>query len=183
MALRKVRIGELDMSIVELKPCPTCWCKREDAPYTWQECTDEWVVICPSCNVNGPSHPTESEVITAWNTRQPAASDDVLEAAAGAVFQAMYGPNADPFQNPEGFEFCRSIAAAALTAQAKAQEPEPWEFEIGQPVEKFTGEALWQGWIASRYKTRSGKRRYVVEVDPQGFQMIAVPSQLRARDA
>lgn len=51
--------------------------------------------------------------------------------------------------------------------------------EVGDRVEKFTGEALWYGWIVARYYTRRGKPRYVVEIDPQGFQMIAVPSQLR----
>lgn len=54
--------------------------------------------------------------------------------------------------------------------------------EIGQRVEKFTGEARWFGWIVARYYTRRGALRYVVEVDPQGFQMIAVPSQLRVAD-
>lgn len=51
--------------------------------------------------------------------------------------------------------------------------------QIGDRVEKFTGEAQWFGWIVAVYTTRRGKLRYVVEVDPQGFQMIAVPSQLR----
>lgn len=54
-----------------------------------------------------------------------------------------------------------------------------WDFETGDYVEKFTGEALWSGWIVSGYQKRNGKPRYVVEIDPQGFQMIAVPSQLR----
>jgi len=50
---------------------------------------------------------------------------------------------------------------------------------IGEYVEKFTGEARWFGWIVAKYETRRGMKRYVVEVDPQGFQMIAVPEQLR----
>lgn len=53
-------------------------------------------------------------------------------------------------------------------------------FAIGDPVEKFTGEAIWHGVVVASYLTSKGKRRYVVEVKPQGFQMIAVPSQLRA---
>lgn len=53
---------------------------------------------------------------------------------------------------------------------------------VGDYVEKFTGEALWKGWIVAVYYTRRGKLRYVVEIDPQGFQMIAVPSQLRHCD-
>ena len=50
---------------------------------------------------------------------------------------------------------------------------------IGDYVEKYTGEAIWKGWIVAVYKTRRDKLRYVVEIDPQGFQMIAVPEQLR----
>lgn len=49
----------------------------------------------------------------------------------------------------------------------------------GTYVEKYTGEARWHGWIVASYYTRRGKLRYVVEVEPQGFQMIAVPGQLR----
>lgn len=46
-------------------------------------------------------------------------------------------------------------------------------------MEKFTGEARWQGVVVSEYQTTKGMRRFVVDVEPQGFQMIAVPSQLR----
>lgn len=51
--------------------------------------------------------------------------------------------------------------------------------EVGQRVEKYTGEARWFGTILSTYTTGRGKVRHVVEVEPQGFQMIAVPEQLR----
>jgi hypothetical protein len=53
------------------------------------------------------------------------------------------------------------------------------DFTIGDRVEKFTGEAQWHGIVVSSYLTTKKKRRYVVEVEPQGFQMIAVPAQLR----
>lgn len=56
---------------------------------------------------------------------------------------------------------------------------EPFQFDYGMPVEKYTGEAKWEGVIVSCYHTTKGKARYVVEVFPQGFQMIAVGSQLR----
>lgn len=59
--------------------------------------------------------------------------------------------------------------------------PAEAEYKYGQPVEKFTGEARWDGMIVSAYLTTAGKLRYVVEVKPQGFQMIAVPSQLREK--
>ncbi|MDR7035228.1 hypothetical protein [Mesorhizobium sp. BE184] len=51
--------------------------------------------------------------------------------------------------------------------------------QIGQRVVKFTGEARWHGVVVASYQTTKGKQRYVVEVEPQGFQMIAVPEQLR----
>jgi len=73
----------------------------------------------------------------------------------------------------------KAIEAALAAAEAETM-PVAWEFAVGQTVEKFTGEAIWHGVIVARYQTHRGKRRYVVEVQPQGFQMIAVPEQLRA---
>lgn len=58
--------------------------------------------------------------------------------------------------------------------------PASAKFNYGDPVEKFTGEARWLGRVVSAYETGKGGLRYVVEVHPQGFQMIAVPAQLRA---
>ena len=52
-------------------------------------------------------------------------------------------------------------------------------FRIGNVVEKHTGEARWFGVVLASYLTCRGGRRYVVDVAPQGFQMIATPSQLR----
>lgn len=100
----------------------------------------------------------------------------------------------DAVEHSDGdWEGMSKTALDAIDAALPSQEVEPaagvkdgltsdgeWDFAVGDPVEKFTGEAQWSGWIASRYMTRSGKQRYVVEVDPQGFQMIAAPSQLRS---
>ena len=72
------------------------------------------------------------------------------------------------------------IALTAALSSAPEGEPVAWDFEIGDRVEKFTGEACWNGFVVSRYLTSKGGVRYVVEVEPQGFQMIAVPGQLRA---
>lgn len=55
------------------------------------------------------------------------------------------------------------------------------DFDVGAYVEKHTGEARWHGTIVAVYKTLKGNTRYVVEVDPQGFQMIATAAQLRRR--
>ena len=76
------------------------------------------------------------------------------------------------------------LARALLAAKAEGMEeaesaPDEHGFILGEPVEKYTGEARWQGILVARYLTTSGKRRYVVEVKPQGFQMIAIPGQLR----
>jgi hypothetical protein len=53
------------------------------------------------------------------------------------------------------------------------------EFKVGDRVEKYTGDAIWSGTVVSVYYTLAGKLRYVIEVEPQGFQMIANPKQLR----
>ena len=55
----------------ELKPCPVPWCEQNDAPHTWQDCADEWTVICPSCGVNGPIGKTEEEAIDEWSALTP----------------------------------------------------------------------------------------------------------------
>lgn len=74
--------------------------------------------------------------------------------------------------------------ASSVIAGLRARTwPTEAEFQYGQPVEKYTGEARWDGRIVSAYLTTKGSLRYVVEVDPQGFQMIAIPGQLRARQA
>lgn len=57
------------------------------------------------------------------------------------------------------------------------------DFSIGARVHKCTGEARYSGWIVAAYKTRKGLPRYVIEVDPQGFQMICSPEQLTTRPA
>lgn len=46
------------------------------------------------------------------------------------------------------------------------------EFKVGDHVEKYTGEAQYKGVIVCVYKTLKGYTRYVIEVEPQGFQMI-----------
>lgn len=66
--------------LVEMKPCPTIWCKRDDELHTYQDCTDEWVVICPSCGVNGPCAPTESKAKDAWNDRPSPIVGELVEA-------------------------------------------------------------------------------------------------------
>lgn len=58
---------------------------------------------------------------------------------------------------------------------------EPWGIVPGTIVEKYTGEARWEGVLLVSYTTTKGKLRHVVEVIPQGFQMICVPEQIRPK--
>jgi hypothetical protein len=71
----------------------------------------------------------------------------------------------------------RAIMERALAVIEGGQD---WEFATGQWVENSTGEAIYQGIIVARYRTLRGKPRYVLEVPPQGSQVIADPEQLRS---
>lgn len=52
-------------------------------------------------------------------------------------------------------------------------------FNVGDYVEKFSGDAQYKGTIVSCYQTLNGKTRYVVDVDPQNFQMITAAQFIR----
>lgn len=49
----------------------------------------------------------------------------------------------------------------------------------GAYVEKYKGDARYEGIILKCYHTLRGKARYVVEVIPQGFQMITSDDYIR----
>lgn len=49
---------------------------------------------------------------------------------------------------------------------------------VGDWVEKDVGEAKYKGQVVSKYLTLRGGVRFVVEVWPQGFQMICTPAML-----
>jgi len=53
------------------------------------------------------------------------------------------------------------------------------QFALSDRVEKHTGEARYTGKVVSVYETSKGGTSYVVEVEPQGFQMICTASMLR----
>jgi hypothetical protein len=55
-------------------------------------------------------------------------------------------------------------------------------YEIGDKVEKFTGDYQLPGEVRAVFTTRAGKLRYVVEHDP-GFLHIYGPANLRTLDA
>jgi hypothetical protein len=89
-----------------------------------------------------------------------------------------------PLRNADDYRPLYAAPQPAAEAEVKRlteekEAPDEHGFVIGAPVEKFTGEARWEGVLVAAYLTTTGHRRYVVEVKPQGFQMIAVPSQLR----
>lgn len=46
-------------------------------------------------------------------------------------------------------------------------------------VEKYTGDAKYHGFVVAHYFTMQNKKRYVIDVVPQGFQMIVSEEQLR----
>lgn len=53
------------------------------------------------------------------------------------------------------------------------------KYRLYENVEKWKGDARYAGQIVSIYLTRKKKLRYVIEVDPQGFQMIVSELQIR----
>lgn len=55
-----------------------------------------------------------------------------------------------------------------------------FKFKREDRVEKFTGSYHVHGTIRTGYTTTRGDVRYVVEIEPQGFQMIYAEEQLRA---
>jgi hypothetical protein len=55
------------------------------------------------------------------------------------------------------------------------------QYSVGEQVEKFVGDARYTGEVVSVYCTKAKRIRYVVEVDPQGFQMIVSEAQIRRR--
>lgn len=62
-----------------------------------------------------------------------------------------------------------------------AEKPMPVRtepFNIGQRVEKFTGDYQLKGEVRAVFTTKAGKTRYVVEHDP-GFLHIYAPANIR----
>ena len=73
--------------------CPTPWCVDGNAPYTWQEATHLYTVICASCQLEGPHRDTEAEAIAAWNQRPtpspvPGLADELEEKVAKAIYDS-----------------------------------------------------------------------------------------------
>lgn len=104
--------------------------------------------------------------------------DSLLEAAESAIIAFAMGWDTT--------KVMADLDKAVKSAKASAAiDPEKgsWEFAIGDEVEKFSGEVRCQGVIVGRFLTTKRKRRYVVEVMPHGFQMIAAPEVLRSSDA
>lgn len=54
------------------------------------------------------------------------------------------------------------------------------DYQIGDRVQKYTGAYTTFGEVRAVYTTKAGAQRYVVEVEPQGFQMIWGDKELRA---
>lgn len=56
------------------------------------------------------------------------------------------------------------------------------DFAVGDVVAKASGEARYVGVVVAVYATARGASRLVVDVAPQGFQMIATPAMLTLRE-
>lgn len=54
------------------------------------------------------------------------------------------------------------------------------KYMMYQRVKKYKGDARYVGTVVSVYFTTKRKLRYVVDVEPQGFQMIVSEAQIRA---
>ena len=53
------------------------------------------------------------------------------------------------------------------------------KYPLFTKIAKWKGDAKYKGLIVAIYYTRKGKLRYVVEVEPQGFQMIVTQRMIR----
>lgn len=95
-----------------LRACPVPWCSRDDAPHTWQDCADEWCVICPSCGVNGPTRPTEGAAKEAWADLPACNAYPELVAALEGLLER--------YVLAIGNEGPEALAARAALAKAKA---------------------------------------------------------------
>ena len=84
------------------------------------------------------------------------------------------------------FLFFDRVVAEITALRAKVADmqspnvPDENGFLIGQKVEKFSGDYQTIGEIRARYTTCKGAVRYVVEIEPQGFQHIFSAGNIRA---
>lgn len=112
-----------------------------------------------------------TELIAAALASRPSQGGETEEPKTEIVFRTAW--------EIEQERLARKRAAASPSPYGVEDAPDELGFVVGEPVEKFTGEARWEGILVASYLTTAGQRRYVVEVKPQGFQMIATPGQLR----
>lgn len=130
---------------------------------------DAWSLLVQACRTalrhigDDTGHDASRAAITTW------------KAIVGAIFPAV---DAD-------WRAWRDAVAPKLGGQDAserwpARQSDAATFGVGDQVEKFAGEARYVGQIVSVYQTTTGGTRYVVEVRPQGFQMICTRAMLRA---
>lgn len=91
--------------LTALLPCPFCLnlTPRNEAlrsglkvkrdPLAYLE-PSTWIVLCLDCGANGANHNSESDAITAWNTRTPAVAgeSDEVKASLSQTTRAILGP-------------------------------------------------------------------------------------------
>jgi hypothetical protein len=100
----------------------------------------------------------------------PQVTDDAVDAALSTWFSI------EGKENSMRADMRRVLEQFAASAPS-AVEDAVWK--IGERVEKWNGEARYTGVVVSVYTTTKGGVRYVVEVEPQGFQMICTKAMLR----
>ncbi|WP_156921939.1 hypothetical protein [Azorhizobium doebereinerae] len=110
-------------------------------------------------------------------------SGDAASRAAVASWKAIVGvifPIVDADWQAWRDTVAPKLGRQAPSEPSAAREPDGTAFGLGDQVEKYAGEARYVGQVVSVYQTTKGGSRYVVEVQPQGFQMICTRAMLRA---
>lgn len=117
------------------------------------------------------------------------ATEDMIDTALlkrhGATTYAFLSAKGDPGHEARWSDRRRRIAETlniALTHNSPPPSPSGAVYQIGDQVEKFTGDYHLPGEIRMAGTTKSGKMRYVVEHDP-GFLHIYNENNLRRIDA
>jgi hypothetical protein len=65
-------------------------------------------------------------------TPNPNPSPELIEEARTAAFHAIHGPDADLFENPEGYAFSSGVADAVLAALSPQTLPAPGEVDYAE---------------------------------------------------
>jgi hypothetical protein len=76
---------------------------------------DETIIHDKKCFPKRQAYKPAGWTETPLYATPPDALQTVVEALPMAIAKALYGPNFDPFTNPEAFDFCERAATEALS--------------------------------------------------------------------